>query len=258
MKKKLLLTSLLLSLSFVATSCVKTELETDKKTIYMGTNAEFIPFEFIADNGVGVVGKYDGIDVAIVNHIANSLGYDLQIEDMAFDFLIPSLSSDKIDFIASAFSIIDERQMAVDFTIPYFESKQLLLVNKNNIDIQSSDDFDNKLIGVQLGNTADFILSDSFPNVTVNRYTRFIDAIFDLKSNKIDGILLDSYPANSLYAVHNEFLDIIDVSNEFEPESYGIAFSKDDDSGLLAEFNAELTKMIEDGTLEQLISNYSE
>ena len=164
-------------------------------TLTMGTNAEFPPFEFVADNNNGLVDKFDGVDVALAKKIADEYGYELVIEDMAFDALIMALESGRIDFIAAAMTATDERRQTVDFTETYYKAVQYIIVKKENADIRSVSDLNGKIVGVQQGTTGDFIVSDDLYPDDVMRYSRGIDAVLDLVSGKIDAIVIDSMPA---------------------------------------------------------------
>mgnify|MGYP002515643994 FL=1 len=93
-------------------------------TVRMGTNAAFFPFEYT--EGSEVV----GFDATMAQYIANDYGKNLEIQDMAFDGLIAALQSDAIDFIAAGMTATEERRQNVDFSEPYYESKQVVIVRK--------------------------------------------------------------------------------------------------------------------------------
>jgi len=161
----------------------------------MGTNAEFPPFEFVADNNQGLVGQFDGVDVALALRITEELGCELEIDNMDFDALIMALESGRIDFIAAAMTATDERRKTVDFTDTYYKAVQYIIVRADNTDIRSVNDLNGRIIGVQQGTTGDFIVSDDLFPDEVMRYRRGIDAVLELKNDKIDAIVIDSMPA---------------------------------------------------------------
>jgi len=94
------------------------------EVIRMGTNATFPPFEYV--EGSSVV----GFDVSMAQLIANDYGKKLQVVDMAFDGLIAALQSDAIDFIAAGMTATEERRQNVDFSEPYYSSRQVIIVRK--------------------------------------------------------------------------------------------------------------------------------
>lgn len=94
------------------------------KTIKLGTNAAFPPFEYV--DGKSIV----GFDISMGQNIAYDYDAKLEVVDMAFDSLIPALQSGTIDFIAAGMSVTEERKKNVDFSLPYFESEQVIIVRK--------------------------------------------------------------------------------------------------------------------------------
>lgn len=122
-------------------------------TLVMATNAEFPPYEYYED------GDIVGIDVEIAKAIAAKLGMELQIEDMAFDAIIPAVTSGKADFGAAGMTVTEERQRSVEFTDTYANSNQVAIV-KEDSDITGSDALAGKIIGVQLGTTGDALATE--------------------------------------------------------------------------------------------------
>ena len=94
------------------------------KTVKLGTNAAFPPFEYV--EGKNIV----GFDISMGQKIAENYNQKLEIVDMAFDSLIPALQSGTIDFIAAGMSVTEERKKNVDFSDTYFESEQVIIVRK--------------------------------------------------------------------------------------------------------------------------------
>ncbi len=100
------------------------DLGTGSKELKLGTNSAFKPFEYM--EGTKVV----GFDISMGEKIAKDFQSKLKVVDMNFDSLIPALSSNAIDFIAAGMSVTEERKKNVDFSIPYFESEQVIIVRK--------------------------------------------------------------------------------------------------------------------------------
>ena len=94
------------------------------KVLKLGTNAAFPPFEYVEGN------KVVGFDITMGERIAKDYGATLEVVDMSFDSLIPALSSGAIDFIAAGMSVTEERKQNVDFSVPYYESEQVIIVRK--------------------------------------------------------------------------------------------------------------------------------
>ncbi len=93
-------------------------------SIKLGTNAAFPPFEYV--DGSDIV----GFDITMGQYIANDLGQPLEVVDMAFDSLVAAVDSGVIDFVAAGMSVTEERKKNVDFSIPYYESEQVIIIRK--------------------------------------------------------------------------------------------------------------------------------
>ena len=122
-------------------------------TLVMATNAEFPPYEY--HEGDEVV----GIDVDIASAIAEELGMELKVEDMAFDSIIPAVTSGKADIGAAGMTVTPDREESVAFTDTYAHATQVIIV-KEDSDITGPDDLVGKTIGVQLGTTGDLYATD--------------------------------------------------------------------------------------------------
>ena len=103
---------------------ISIEAKSGNGKIVMGTNAAFPPFEYVEGS------KVVGFDASMAQYIANDCGKTLEISDMAFDGLIAALQSGSIDFVAAGMTATEERRQNVDFSEPYYESKQVVIVRK--------------------------------------------------------------------------------------------------------------------------------
>lgn len=106
-----------------------------------GTNAEFPPFEYVGDDG-----EADGFDIALIKAIGEKLGVDVQVDNMEFASLVSSIGN-KIDVAIAGMTITDERKEAVDFSEPYYEAVQYVLLPEGS-EIATAEDLKNKTIGV--------------------------------------------------------------------------------------------------------------
>lgn len=93
-------------------------------TLTMATNAEFEPWEYKEGD------KVVGIDADIAQAICDKLGYDLKIEDMAFEAILTSVDTGKADFGAAGMTVTPAREESVDFTDTYAEATQVVIVKK--------------------------------------------------------------------------------------------------------------------------------
>ena len=213
-------------------------------TLVMATNAEFEPYEY--HEGDDIV----GIDADIAAAIAEQLGMELKIEDMAFDSIIMAVNSGKADVGIAGMTVTEDRLENVNFSDPYATSSQVIIVTGDS-EIGSSDDLSGKKIGVQLGTTGD-ILADDVEGATVERYNKGFEAVQALSQGKIDAVIIDRQPAQ-VFVDENEGLKILDEA--FAEEEYAIAIAKDN-TELLDKVNAALGELKESGKLDEIIGKY--
>jgi ABC-type amino acid transport substrate-binding protein len=244
--KKIL--SIMLVMMFALTGLAMAE---ETKTLIMGTNAEFPPYEYY--DGEDIV----GIDAEIAKAIADKLGCELVIEDMAFDAIITSVQSGKIDFGMAGLTVTPEREQQVSFTTSYATGVQVIIVPEGS-DITSPDDLFNRegtLIGVQMATTGDLYCTWDLEDeglATVERYNKGADAVAALVAGKIDCVVIDNEPAKAFVAA-NEGLTILDT--EYTTEDYAICVNKDN-AEFLTEINGALEELINDGTVQSIIDKY--
>ncbi len=209
-------------------------------TLVMATEATFPPYEYMS--GSDIV----GVDVDIAKEIAAELGLELVIEEMPFDAVIAAVDSGKADFAAAGISITEERKQTVDFSIEYATSKQVILT-KADSGIAGEADLNGKTVGVQLGTVADLALTDDYPEVVVERYNKYTDAVNDLINGRVDALVLDSLPAESLKTM-DESLVICD--NELFTDVYAICVKKGN-TELLSTIDAVLQRLISEGKVDE-------
>ncbi|MCC8169309.1 MAG: transporter substrate-binding domain-containing protein, partial [Oscillospiraceae bacterium] len=224
-------------------------------TLVMGTNAAFPPFEFTTSEGL--VGEFDGIDVAIAQKIAESMDKTLVIEDMEFDGLIASVKTGKIDMAVAGMTATEERAQSVDFSDTYFVASQVILVAPDNEDILASADLLNdKTVGVVLGYTGDSIVTETLgvAEDKITRANRAIDVVQDVKNGKLDAVVVDSATGKAL-AEKND-LKVVEDPSVFDTEEYAIAVQKGN-TELLEAINSVLAEMKANGEIDALAEQYN-
>lgn len=228
------------------TACGGTEKkeETAKETLVMATNAEFPPYEYY--EGDEIV----GIDAEIAAAIAEELGMDFKMEDMAFDAIIPSVQSGKADIGLAGITVTEKRLKNVNFSDSYATSTQVIIVEEDS-EITTVDDLEGKSIGVQLGTTGDIYASD-VKDATVEQYSSGFEAVQSLSQGKIDSVMID-------FETAKEFVEKVDgikvLDEEFAVEDYAIAIAKDNDE-LLEKVNDAIASLKESGKLDEIIGKY--
>jgi len=238
--KKLLFVLIAIS-SLFSFSCGKKE-----KVVKMGTNAAFPPFEWV--EGKDVV----GFDVTLSNLIANDYGKTLKVVDMSFDGLIAALQAGSVDFIASGMTATDERRKSVDFSDPYYSSKQTIIVRVSNKSVSSVADLKGMVIGVQAATTGEIYATEEIEGADVKSFRTVIDAALALKNSAIEAIIIDELPAKEIVK-RNPELKIVD--DDFFTDEYAIAVKKGN-TELLNSINNTIRTIKANGIYQKMLEAY--
>ena len=219
--------------------------------LIMATNATFPPYEY--HDGDKIV----GIDAEIAKAIADKLGLELVIEDVAFDSIIAGVQAGKYDIGCAGMTVTEDRLKSVNFSTSYATGIQSIIV-KEGSDIKTIDDLikGKYKVGVQSGTTGDIYMSDAenggVGEERIDRYNNGNDAVVALLAGKIDAICIDNEPAKA-YVAANKGLSILETP--FTEEKYAIAISKDNEA-LLNAINQALDELTKDGTIAKIVEKY--
>ena len=211
--------------------------------LVMATEATFPPYEFREGD------KIVGIDVDIAGAIAKELGRELVVEDTKFDSVIPAVQAGKADLAASGITITEDRKKTINFTIPYVEAAQVILVPAGS-EVKSTADLKGKRIGVQSGTTGDTYVAENVGEP--DRFDNPAVAVAALKSGKVDVVVCDKDPAR-VFASKDATLKILD--EPLTKEEYAIAISKANPE-LLAAANVVIQRLKDSGELARIIASY--
>lgn len=223
--------------------------------LIMSTNAQFPPYEMVADgegfNGTG----FEGIDVEIASAIADKLGLELQIDDMEFDSALLAVQNNTADVMLAGLSYSEERDEVVDFTDSYATGVQVVIV-KDGSDV-TMDNLGEKMIGTQRGTTGYIYASDTPENGGygedhVLAYDNGATAVQALMNGQIDAVIIDEAPAKEFVAA-NEGLTIL--PGNWVEEKYCAAVNEGN-TALQNAINTALNELMDDGTVDEIIAKY--
>jgi len=221
----------------------------DKRVIVMGTSPDYPPFENTDALGSGEI---IGLDIDIAKHIANELGYELEIVSIDFGGLITALQTGRIDFVMSGMSATEERKQSVDFSTPYYFARNTI-VSKAENNYETLESLSNMKVGAQLGSIQEQV-AESVPNVgEVKKLNKIADLIQEINANRIsaaiveDAVAIEMTNANSHLVANYLPTDTLD-------NGYAIAFPKG--SNLVQPFNQILSEMEKDGTLQRITNEW--
>ncbi|MFA7533015.1 MAG: transporter substrate-binding domain-containing protein [Tissierellaceae bacterium] len=216
--------------------------------LVMGTNADYPPFEFHAM----IDGKDEivGLDIAIAKYIADDLGVTLEIKDMDFSNLLGAVGSEMIDIIVAAMNPTPERLEEANFSDIYYEADIAVLVKKDdNREYKTEDDLIGKTIGVQLGTTQEEVAND-IEDALVKSFGTNSDAIMNLKTGKVDCVLMESVVTSSFAKVNEDIIVADGLVIKNLSEGTAIATQKGNDD-LVEYMNGLIDEMKEKGLVEE-------
>ena len=216
--------------------------------ITVASNIAYPPFEYSPKGGP------KGFDIDLMNEIGKRAGFEVEYENVRFDSILRGLDTDLFSAAISAMSITKEREQQIDFSDPYFNADQALLVASDS-EVQSIDDLAEAPVGVQAGSTGQIKAEDLLEDEQIGEivpYRTIGDAFVALEVGKVEGVIYD------LSAAHRKIVESGGEIRFVEPistgEQYGIAFPKD--SPLVDPVNQALAEIKDDGTYEKLYKKW--
>lgn len=216
-----------------------------------GIDANFPPFAYIDKTG-----QPSGFDVEAMDWIAKEIGMEVTHQPIEWDGIITSLLTKKIDIIASGMSITAERAQKVNFSIPYWVIKQVMVV-KNDSPLTVDEILTGKkTVGVQQGTSEAKWLKEEAAKKGWNLELRYYNssplAVEDVLNGRIDAAAMDDAPAKD--AAGKKDVKIVGTFGMHD-EEFGYAVRKDDKE-LLEKVNAALTKLMASPEWNALIEKY--
>jgi polar amino acid transport system substrate-binding protein len=216
----------------------------------VGSCLDYPPFESV-ENGDEV-----GFDVDLTEEIASRLGLEVEWVRADFDTIFTAVAGDQFDMVAAASTITEEREQVVDFSDPYYASRQSLTVNTSETpDITSTDQLgDGDVVAVQKGTTGKIWAEENLvPNgVELKTFQSATDMFRDLEGGNVTGVLNDE-PASAEIIKDLPSLALVQAIDT--NENYGFAFSPSNPE-LREAANIVFDEMIADGTYAEIFATY--
>ncbi|WP_349293102.1 ABC transporter substrate-binding protein [Intestinimonas timonensis] len=225
--------------------------------LIMSTNAQFPPYELVADgegfNGTG----FEGIDIEIAYALAEKLGLELVIDDMEFDSALLAVQNNAADMMLAGLSYSTDRDEVMDFSDSYATGVQVVIV-KEGSDV-TMDNLGDYMIGTQRGTTGYIYASDTPENGGygedhVIAYDNGATAVQELINDTIDAVIIDQAPAEE-YVAANADAGLTILPGAWVEEQYCLTVD-DGNTVLLDALNTALNELIDDGTVQAIIDKY--
>ncbi len=250
MKKSLLLILTVLAILAVPAFANGGADDDAAKVYVFASDATWPPMEFVDDNGDIV-----GFDLDLIDAVAKAAGFEYEVQNTGWDGIFAGLANGAYDGIISSVTITEERKASMNFSDPYINAGQILIVPAGYKGGESLEDFAGMKVGVQQGTTGDFAVED-VPSVDRRAYDDVGLAVEDLVNGNLAAVVCDSVTAIDYVAANENFKGKLEILGEpFTEEEFGIAVQKDN-AELLALINKGLAKVFSDGTQSKLVDKW--
>ncbi len=224
------------------------------RAISIGTDSTYPPFESVD----AATNEIVGFDVDLMNEIAKLINIKPEFQTAAFDTIFTALQSKQYDAVMSAATITEERRQIVDFSDPYIEVGQLVVVANDSSVASYTDLAGLAAVGVQTGTTGETAALEEgkVPDANLKRYQTIDLAFADLANGAVDAVVADG-PTVGNYIAQPQYSGKLKIAGDaFTTESYGIAVPKGD-TELLSAINAAIAELKSKGVIDQLKEKYA-
>ena len=242
----LLIALSLFSLTF--TGCSKKA--ADEKVITIASDCTWPPMEFINDSKEIV-----GFDIDLINAAAEAGGFKVEVKNTGWDGIFAGLANDSYDAVISSVTITEERKGSMDFSHPYINAGQVLIVASSTNGVTTLADLKGKNVGAQIGTTGAFEV-EKVAGLTLKTYDELGLAIEDLANGNLAGVVADTPIAADFVMNNAAYKSVLKIVGEpFTDEYYGVAVKKGN-TEVLELLNKGLDAVIKSGKRDELIEKW--
>lgn len=219
----------------------------EKGKIVVGLDDSFPPMGFRDTNGDII-----GFDIDLAKEVAKKMGVDVEFKAVDWDGVVLSLKNGMIDLIWNGLTITPEREKSIDFSRPYLENSQSIIVQADS-DIETKADLADKIVGIQLGSSAVSAV-ESQPEILdtfkeLRQYSNNTEALMDLQTGRTDAVVLDVIVGR--YYISKRPGQFKVLKEDFGGEKYGVGV-RDGDDAFRKALNKALNEIIEDGSAAEI------
>lgn len=213
--------------------------------LIVGTEAQYAPYEF-----KDLDANFAGCDMWLAQQIADAIGVELEVVDMAFDGIIPAVKSGQVDIGIAAFTKTPERAEEIDFSNLYETSAQLLIVKTGDADKYSTKEaLAGQKVGAQKGTIQSQLIQTALPDSELFELEKYPALALEVQNGNIAGLVVDQAVGESLIATSNGGLEVSNFAFTSEEASFGKAVvAAKGSEDLLAEVNTVINQVVNDGS----------
>ena len=223
--------------------------QAQNKELVVGSSATYRPFAYESPTKEIV-----GYDVDIIKAIAQKAGLQIKVVNTPWTGIFAALNNGDVDLVISGVTINDKRKQSYDFTMPYFEARQLIAVQKDST-AKTLKDLAGKKIGVVTGSTGDDTASREFgkTNPDIRRFESTPVVISELVNSGVDAAIGDNGVIAFRAQEHKQLKTINDPA--FPKEYFGVVV-KQGNKALLDKLNSGLSAIKADGSYAQIYKKW--
>ncbi|MGX7351888.1 hypothetical protein RU97_GL002610 [Enterococcus canis] len=224
----------------------------EKGELVVGTSADFAPFEF--HKTINGKDEIVGADIDIAQAIADDLGVKLKVMDMDFNAVLAALQNGQVDLAISGISATPERQETFDFSEPYYNPPQRLLINVKNKDkLTDIAAFNGLKVGAQKGSLQEIVVQEQLSDAHLISLAKVPNLVNELKQGSIEGLVLEEAIGES-YISQNKDIMFSDAKLQSNAdEAFAIALPKNS-GGLKTQVDASLKKLVDGDKIDEFVS----
>ncbi|RXT06620.1 basic amino acid ABC transporter substrate-binding protein [Ammoniphilus sp. CFH 90114] len=219
------------------------------KKYIVGTHAEFAPFQFLDK------GEIVGFDMDLLDVLMKDSGLEYEVKNVGWDPLFAAIQGKEMDIAISGITINEKRQQTYDFSLPYFESTNMILT-KEGSSINSYADLKDKKVGVMNGTTGQAAVEkiQGAESKDIKKFDSNVVAIMEMINGGVEAVVTDNAVVQE-YVKNNPDKKLKAIADsEFESEFYGIMYPKG--SEVKAKLDESLKKMVENGTYTEIYKKW--
>jgi len=248
---KYIYTILVVVFTLLFTACSDKQEKNTQSVLKVGMELAYPPFEMSDKNG-----KPTGVSVDLAYALGQYLNRKVIIENIAWDDLIPSLKTKKIDIIISSMTITHERKKTIAFSDGYAKTSLAILANKNS-SISGIKDLNqkSKIVAVKASSTGHIYTKEHLKNAHTMVFAKESDCVLAVVQGKADGFIYDQLSIYNNWSKHINTTKPLLQSFQDDSEQWGIALRKDEPE-LQKSLNTFIKQAKKDGTFDAISYKY--
>ena len=221
-----------------------------KMHIVVATDATWPPMEMVDENKNIV-----GFDIDLMNAAAKAGGFTVEFKNTAWDGIFAGLAAGEYDAVMSSVTITEERKETMDFSVPYINAGQILIVRQETMGVETLDDLKGKPVGAQIGTTGAFAV-EKVPAVELKTYDEIGLAFEDLANGRVEAVVCDNPVAADFALMNPSFKGKLKIVGEpFTEELYGVAVQKGNKE-ILDAINKGLNAVLDTAAYDKLVDKW--